>query len=56
MRIRLCIVPCLCLGLLASVASAKQRPPHPVGKHPKPNHPMSKVNKSKRQRVIKNRH
>jgi len=55
MRIHLWIVPCLFLGLLVPGASAKQRPAHPAGKHPKPNHSMSKARKSKRQKVIKNR-
>lgn len=55
MRIRFWIVPCLCLFLLASSASAKQRKPHTAGKHPKANHSMSKVNKSSKPRTIKNR-
>lgn len=56
MRIRFWTIPCLLLCLLASSASAKQRPPHAAGKHPKPNHPMSKVNKSSKPKVIKHRH
>lgn len=56
MRIRLWIVPFLFLCLLAPAASAKQRKPHPVGKHPKPNHSTSKARKSNKARTIKNRH
>jgi len=48
MRIRLCLVPALLLGLLTLPASAKQRKPHEAGPHPKPNHPMSKVKKQKK--------
>jgi len=56
MRIHLWMVPCMFLGLLAPAASAKQHSSHTVGKHAKPNHPMSKARKAKRQRVVKNRH
>lgn len=34
-------IACLLIGLLVPAASAKQRKPHPAGKHPKPNHPMA---------------
>jgi len=53
MRTRFWIVSCLCLCLLAPAASAKQKKPHAVGKHPKPNHAMSKVNKAKKPKKIK---
>jgi hypothetical protein len=53
MRIRFWIIPCLFLSLLAPAASAKQRKPHPAGTHPKPNHPMSKYKKPKKQKTIK---
>ena len=52
MRIRPFVTACLCLGLLVSTASAKQRKPHPAGKHPKPNHPVTKY-KAKKPKKIK---
>lgn len=54
MRIRLGIIFCLSLGLMATGASAKstQKNPHPVGSHPKPNHPVSKY-KPKKQKKFK---
>jgi hypothetical protein len=55
MRIRFWIIPCLFLCLLAPSATAKQRKSHAGGKHPKANHPMSKVNKSHKPRTIKNK-
>ena len=56
MRLRLSIIFCLSLGLMATAASAKsnQRKPHPVGSHPKPNHPVSKY-KPKKQKKIKSK-
>lgn len=45
MRTRFCVV-CLFLSLLVPAASAKRKP-HPAGKHPKPNHPMSKYKAKK---------
>jgi hypothetical protein len=53
MRMRLWIIPCLFLCLLAPTASAKQKKAHPVGSHPKPNHPMSKYKKPKKQKKFK---
>jgi hypothetical protein len=43
MRTRFWIITCLLLILLVPSASARQRKPHPGGKHPKPNHPTSKL-------------
>ena len=53
MRTSLWMIPCLCLGLLASPAAAKQRKAHAAGKHPKPNHATSKVNKGKKGKKIR---
>jgi hypothetical protein len=47
------IIACLCVGLLIPAASARQRKPHPVDKHPKPDHPMSKAKKPKKQKKFK---
>ncbi|MBZ5610616.1 MAG: hypothetical protein LAP38_20320 [Acidobacteriia bacterium] len=47
MRLRCWIVPCLTLFLLAPIASARSRKPHPAGVHPKPNHPTSKYKAKK---------
>lgn len=52
MRTRFLIVAGLFLSLLAPAASAKQRKPHPAGKHPKPSHPMSNY-KAKKPKKIK---
>jgi len=52
MRTRFWMITCLCFGLLVPAASANQRKPHPAGKHPKPNHPMSKY-KAKKPKKIK---
>ena len=53
MRMRFWMVACLCLCLLAPFASAKQKKPHSVGKHPQPNHAVTKVKKSKKSNKIK---
>ncbi len=47
MRTRFWIITCLCFCLLVPAASARQRKPHPAGKHPKPIHPMSKYKAKK---------
>jgi len=45
-------IGCLVLSLLVPAASAKQRKPHPVSKHPKPSHSVSKY-KAKKPKKIK---
>jgi hypothetical protein len=47
MRMRFWIITCLLLMLWVPAASARQRKPHPAGKHPKPTHPMSKYKAKK---------
>jgi hypothetical protein len=47
MRTRFWMLASLTLILLAPMASARSRKPHPAGTHPKPNHPVSKYKHKK---------
>jgi len=50
MQKRFWIITCLLLSLFVPAASARQRKPHPAGKHPKPAHPMSKYKAPKKKK------